>query len=191
MPQATQNPLRAVFAGIGRILSVTDKVRNKPTSAEAPAASPAAETAAPETAAPESTAPEAAETETETEAAATATAPEAETAAPETATAEPAKAEAKVEAPEAEKAVSEAEAPQAEAPAEAPAEPKAAAATASEDLPLPNYGDLTIASVRARLRNLSVDQLNTLVEYEKANAARQDFISMFERRIAKVESEKK
>lgn len=189
MPQATQNPLRAVFAGIGRILSVTDKVRNKPTSAEAPAASPAAETAAPETAVPESTAPEAAETETE--AAATATAPEAETAAPETATAEPAKAEAKVEAPEAEKAVSEAEAPQAEAPAETPAEPKAAAATASEDLPLPNYGDLTIASVRARLRNLSIDQLNTLVEYEKANAARQDFISMFERRIAKVESEKK
>jgi hypothetical protein len=73
---------------------------------------------------------------------------------------------------------------------ETSAAPETAAPGATVELPLPNYDELTIASVRARLRNLSIAQLGELVNYEKAHADRADFIAMFERRIAKVESEK-
>jgi hypothetical protein len=63
------------------------------------------------------------------------------------------------------------------------AEPVAAAA------PLPNYDELSVASLRARLRNLDVAQVRQLAEYERAHAARADVLSMFERRIAKLEAE--
>jgi hypothetical protein len=53
-------------------------------------------------------------------------------------------------------------------------------------LPLPNYDELTIASLRARLRNLTAEQLTVLIEYEKAHANREDVITMFERRITKL-----
>ena len=46
-----------------------------------------------------------------------------------------------------------------------------------------------MASLRARLRNLSVDQLTQLIGYEKGHADRADVITMFERRIAKIEAE--
>jgi hypothetical protein len=55
--------------------------------------------------------------------------------------------------------------------------------------PLPNYDELSIASLRARLRNLDVAQLRQLVEYESAHAGRADVITMFERRIAKLQAE--
>ena len=55
--------------------------------------------------------------------------------------------------------------------------------------PLPNYDELSIASLRARLRNLDVAQLRQLVEYESAHAGRADVITMFERRMAKLEAE--
>jgi hypothetical protein len=159
MPEAPQGALRAVFAGIGRILNVTDKIRNKPAEAGAPANGTVPETMTPETVTPETAAPETMAPQTATP----------EPAAPETVTPEPA-------APET--VVPETAAPETAAP-EGAAEP-----------PLPNYDGLTIASVRARLRNLSIAQLNQLIEYEKANAGREDFIAMFERRIAKIESEK-
>ena len=54
--------------------------------------------------------------------------------------------------------------------------------------PLPNYDELSIASLRARLRNLDVPQLRQLVEYESAHAGRADVITMFERRIAKLQA---
>jgi hypothetical protein len=54
---------------------------------------------------------------------------------------------------------------------------------------LPNYDELSIASLRARLRNLDVAQVRELAEYEKAHAARADVMAMFERRIAKLEAE--
>jgi hypothetical protein len=57
----------------------------------------------------------------------------------------------------------------------------------SRPAPLPNYDELSIASLRARLRGLDVTQLRQLVEYEKAHAARGDVVAMFERRIAKLE----
>jgi hypothetical protein len=54
--------------------------------------------------------------------------------------------------------------------------------------PLPNYDDLSVPSLRARLRNLDVTQVRQLVEYEKAHAGRADVLGMFERRIAKLEA---
>jgi hypothetical protein len=55
--------------------------------------------------------------------------------------------------------------------------------------PLPNYDDLSVASLRARLRNLDVAQVTRLADYERAHAARADVLAMFERRIAKLEAE--
>jgi hypothetical protein len=66
------------------------------------------------------------------------------------------------------------------------AAPAAAPAASTEALPLPNYDDLTVASLRARLRNLSADQLGQLLDYEKSHANRADVVQMFERRIAKL-----
>jgi len=43
--------------------------------------------------------------------------------------------------------------------------------------------------LRARLRNLDVTQLRQLIEYESAHADRADVITMFERRIAKLQAE--
>lgn len=190
MPEATQSALRSVFAGIGRILNLTDKVRNKPTGAETTVNGTATETAAPETATPGTAAPETATPET--------AAPE--TAAPETTAQETATPE--TAAPET--AAPETAAPETIVPDTVPGEdrpetavsedkPETAApetAAAAAEPPLPNYDELTIASVRARLRNLSVAQLGELIEYEKTHAARADFIAMYERRIAKVESGK-
>ena len=68
------------------------------------------------------------------------------------------------------------------------AEPVAAAETAAA-APLPNYDELSVASLRARLRNLDVAQVRQLAEYERAHAARADVLTMFERRIAKLEAE--
>ena len=55
--------------------------------------------------------------------------------------------------------------------------------------PLPNYDELSVASLRARLRNLDVAQVAQLADYERAHAARADVLAMFERRIAKLEAE--
>jgi hypothetical protein len=146
--------LRAMFAGVGSLLSVVDKMRGK--SATAAPAAPAA--AAPETsAAPETVVAETSATP--------------ETVAPETsATPETVAAETS--------ATPETVTPETSATPETVAE-----------LPLANYDESTVASLRARLRNLTVAQLTQLVEYEKGHAARADVITMFERRIAKIESE--
>jgi predicted flap endonuclease-1-like 5' DNA nuclease len=74
--------------------------------------------------------------------------------------------------------------------AQEPAASAEAAATETvAELPLANYDELTVASLRARLRNLSIASLTQLIEYEKGHAARADVITMFERRIAKIEAE--
>jgi len=183
--EAPAHALRAMFAGIGQLLSVSDKIRNKsapaPASAGAETATPervARETAAPETPAPETVASEAVVPATVTP---EAEAPEAE--APETVASETVTPEAVVPEPVAAEPVApEAEPEAAQAPAAAPV---SAAAPAGE-LPLANYDDLSIASLRARLRNLSAEQLTQLIDYEKGHAARPDVITMFERRIAKL-----
>jgi hypothetical protein len=96
---------------------------------------------------------------------------EAETPAPEPAAAAPEPATA---APE---------------PATPAPEPVAAAEPAATAAPLPNYDELSVASLRARLRNLDAAQVKELAEYERAHAARADVLTMFERRIAKLEAE--
>ncbi len=64
----------------------------------------------------------------------------------------------------------------------------AAPATTSRALPLADYDNLSLASIRARLRTLSTDQLKVLADYERKNAERPDVLGMLERRIEKVES---
>lgn len=97
------------------------------------------------------------------------------------------------EAPAAEAVETETPAPAAEAEAEAVAEtvaPEAAkeaeAEAAEVVLPLANYDTLTVASLRARLRTLSIDDLVVLIDYEKAHEGREDVVGMFERRKAKI-----
>jgi hypothetical protein len=55
-------------------------------------------------------------------------------------------------------------------------------------LPIPGYDDLSLPSLRARLRGLTASQLHVLLEYEKSHAGRHDVVIMFERRITKLES---
>lgn len=52
--------------------------------------------------------------------------------------------------------------------------------------PIPDYDQLTLPSLRARLRGLDQTQLRALIEYEQANADRPDVVTMFERRIGKL-----
>ncbi|MGH3211205.1 MAG: hypothetical protein ACRDNO_25945 [Trebonia sp.] len=169
-PQIKEGPassmLRAMFAGFGSLMSVMDRVRNKP-AAEAPAdtAAPAAATTpAPEdAAAPKDTAtPDTVVAETTTE--------------PETvAAAEPAAAAPTAAAPTA------AAEPAAAAPAAAAPAPEAGGA-----LPLANYDELSVASLRARLRNLSNDDLSQLMTHERANQNRPEVIKMFQNRLIKM-----
>ncbi len=60
---------------------------------------------------------------------------------------------------------------------------------AGSELPLANYDQLTVASLRARLRGLSAEQVRTLITYEQGHGNRADVVAMFERRVAKLESE--
>ncbi len=54
------------------------------------------------------------------------------------------------------------------------------------NLPIDGYGELSLPSLRARLRNLDVDQLQVLVDHERSQANRADVVTMFERRIVKL-----
>jgi hypothetical protein len=68
---------------------------------------------------------------------------------------------------------------------------EAAAAVESDTaavLPLPNYDELTVASLRARLRNLSNDDITQLVTYEQAHQDRPEVIKMFKNRLIKMTS---
>ena len=157
MKEAPAHALRAVFAGIGQVLLVADRIKNRATDGDA----------APPAAAPESPAAASA-TATPGPASATATpGPAASPAAPATASA--------------------AAAPQAAAAKAAAASPAVPAGPAAGDLPLPGYDELSIPSLRARMRSLNPAQLRALVDYERAHDGRDAVLAMFERRIAKVE----
>ena len=89
----------------------------------------------------------------------------------------------------------EAAVPPAESPEEpsavatlAAAEPAAAAGPADDAPPLPGYDDLSLPSLRARLRMLDAATLQAMLAYEKAHAHRDDVIAMFERRLAKIDA---
>jgi hypothetical protein len=174
VPQMKEGPasmLRAMFAGFGSLMSVMDKVRAKP-AAEAPAdakATTAATTPAPEdTAAPE---PEAT--------ADPATVAAQATVEPETAVAPEPAAPAGPEASAGPETSAVAE------PAAAEAEASAGSETSSA-LPLANYDELSVASLRARLRNLSNDDLTLLMTYERAHQDRPEVIKMFQNRLIKM-----
>ncbi|MEV0588850.1 hypothetical protein [Nonomuraea sp. NPDC050310] len=65
-------------------------------------------------------------------------------------------------------------------------EPKRVPADLAE--PLPGYATLTVASLRARMRGKTPDQLRELLAYEQATSARADVVKMFENRLAKLET---
>jgi hypothetical protein len=183
--------LRGIFAGIGQVLLLTDKLMNK---------------TPPGQQVPQARGPERKETVAETVKAA----PAAKAPAGKTVKAAPAaKAAPAGKAPEARDpdktgnvrlldgagagAGGATQAAEASVTAEAPvifeAEEAAEAPAAEEaDAPLPNYDELSVASLRARLRNLDAAQVKQMAEYERAHAARADVITMFERRIAKLEA---
>ena len=56
------------------------------------------------------------------------------------------------------------------------------------ELPVPGYDGLSLPSLRSRLRNLDAKQLRILLEHERSAANRSDVVTMFERRIAKLEA---
>lgn len=53
-------------------------------------------------------------------------------------------------------------------------------------LPIAAYDDLSLPSLRSRLRTLDTGQLRILLDYERSNARRDDVMGMFERRITKL-----
>jgi hypothetical protein len=175
--EAPAQALRGVFAGIGQVLLITDKLRNKTAAGQEV---PRARTPEPsETATPAPKPPSAPEPPP---------APVDQTP-PAGGTPDRAEGEKAVPARDLDKTgnvrlLTSHDTAASAAPAVA-AEPAAADAGP----PLPNYGELSIASLRARLRNLDVGQVRQLAEYERAHAARADVIAMFDRRIAKLQAE--
>ncbi|RSM45177.1 hypothetical protein DMA12_14155 [Amycolatopsis balhimycina DSM 5908] len=62
--------------------------------------------------------------------------------------------------------------------------PKTSAAGYEGPAGLTGYDQLTLPQLRARLRQLSIDQLETILDYERAHADRSSFTGMLARRIA-------
>jgi hypothetical protein len=52
--------------------------------------------------------------------------------------------------------------------------------------PLPGYDAMTLGALRGRLRSLSRDDLERVLSYEKAHAARGPMITLVEHRLAKL-----
>jgi hypothetical protein len=93
-------------------------------------------------------------------------------------------------APAAETPLAAEPAPAAETPLAAEAAPAAETPGLAESagLPLASYDTLSLASIRARLRNLDAGQLRVLAGYERTHAERVDVLGMLERRIEKLET---
>src|SRR6266496_285118 len=223
MKEAPAHALRAVFAGIGQALLVSDKVRRRFRGQDAPEAgthSANAATTRPDGAKPTDQGPATRPTAT---AAPAATPTPAKAPAASAATTSPAKppgvakraaakpagvakpaaakpaaatrvASAKPAAPAKARAAKPAAAkPTAPAKARAAkpaaAKPTAEAEPVSRDAasqPFPNYDQLSVASLRARLRGLDLAQVRQALRYEKAHGSRSDVITMYERRIEKL-----
>jgi hypothetical protein len=181
--EAPAQALRGVFAGIGQLLLITDKLRNKtPADQQVPRArAPEPPATVQDPGAPAGSAP----------VPPAASAPPASSAA----SAEPARpvpsAPSAPEARDLDKTGNVRLLRSEPAGAGGTAAAADATVTAGEEAgaPLPNYDELSIASLRARLRNLDVAQVRQLLVYEQAHAARPDVMAMFERRIAKLQSE--
>ena len=219
--EAPAQALRGVFAGIGQLLLITDKLRNKAshqemTWARTPGA-PAADTDTTVTSPPapaETVAAKPAPAEPAASRPATARRPAAKPAAGKPVTPKPGAKPVTAKPPTARRPAARPAPPAPPAPAElagqTPPKPQstrdfdktgnvrlldgekgssAGGAPATGEPPLPNYDELSVASLRARLRNLDVAQVRQLAEYERAHAARAEVLTMFERRVAKLEAE--
>ena len=82
-----------------------------------------------------------------------------------------------------------------EAPAAGPqlgavpaAKPDVSERAPAGDPPVPGWDELTLGSIRARLRRLSEDDLVALYDYEERHVARADVLSMLHNRLTKVRS---
>ncbi len=64
----------------------------------------------------------------------------------------------------------------------------AKAGPATEAPPLPGYDDMSLASLRARLRGLDATTIRAMLAYERASARREPVITMLERRLTKITS---
>jgi hypothetical protein len=190
--EAPAQVMRGVFAGIGQLLLITDKLRNKtPASQQVPPAR-----------APEPPGTRAEPVPSAPAAPAVPSAPAAPAVSPvPAAPAAPAAGQVpgardldktgNVRLLTSEKAEADHTVPAVDAVAASAVAADAALTTQTEPgPPLPNYDELSIASLRARLRNLDVAQVRQLAAYEKTHAARADVMTMFERRIAKLEAER-
>jgi hypothetical protein len=202
--EAPAQALRGVFAGIGQLLLITDKLRNKTPAQAPPARAPQPSAPRPDPDPPVPTADEVTKardtdqtgnvrllTSEEAGSGSTAPAVDATATVSEDAAAAGEAAAAGAAAAAGEAAAAEQAAPVTDAEPGAPvtdAEPGAPVTDAEPGVPLPNYDELPIASLRARLRNLDAAQVKQLAEYERAHAARADVIAMFERRMAKLEA---
>jgi hypothetical protein len=58
-----------------------------------------------------------------------------------------------------------------------------------DDLPITDFDNVTLGSLRGRLRSLSLEQLVTLREWEQAHGHRLPVITLLDNRIAKVSAE--
>jgi hypothetical protein len=212
--EAPAQALRGVFAGIGQLLLITDKIRNKvpayvgPVRPRPPAPSEK-ETVADTTAGPREEAAAPAPAEPAQAQPVQAQPVQAQPAQAQPVQAQPVQAQPVQAEPVQAKPVRAKPVRAKPVEAEAPKTPtlrdfdktgnvrlidseKAVVAESppgDSGLPLPNYDELSIASLRARLRNLDVAQLRQLIDYERAHEARADVIAMFERRIAKLEAD--
>jgi len=190
--------LRAVFAGIGQILLTADKVRARAaeqvwTPDRAPARAPAGLPA--DRRLPESprngtmrTEPAVADRPAMHEAPVS-QGPVTAEAAPAAKTPPAAKPTPVMKTPPATKPRAAKTTPQTKAPRAAktvPAPRAAEAEPATQAPPLPGYDDLSIASLRARLRVLDAATIQEMLAYEKAHACREPVIAMLERRLAKI-----
>jgi hypothetical protein len=55
-----------------------------------------------------------------------------------------------------------------------------------DELPIPDFDNVTLGSLRARLRSLSLEQLATLREWEQAHAHRLPVMTLLDNRITKL-----
>ena len=189
--------LRAVFAGIGQLLLTADKVRSRaaeqvwiPERATAPG--PVGQTRPyPVPQEPRNGTVHTQPAVTERPVVREAAASSAKTAAaPRAAKATPA-----AKTPPAAKTTSAAETAEAAPPARKGPAAKAKTGTAprttkarpaAEAPPLPGYDDLSLASLRARLRTLDAPAIRAMLAYERAHARREPVMTMLERRLAKI-----
>ncbi len=165
LKEVPAHALRAVFAGIGQALLVSDRVRRKLMSA-----------------------PDAAEDAREKAGRHAVRVPVTRPAAVKAATREPVTPAAKratVTSATKTAQASRSRVTSATKPADGMA-PAAKAPEPASPPPIPNYDELSVASLRARLRGLDVAQVRVLLSYERSRGSRSDVITMYERRIAKL-----